>query len=292
MGKILEYSEAIEEQEYDPKEIDSYKKIAQGKGKDAAEAQYKLGHYYHSQEHNDFEAFKYWEKAAMEHKHAKSQFWLAKCYHKGWGIKKNDSTTVHWYQEAAKQGYAKAQCNLGNYYRNGWGVSKDESQALYWYKKAADQDDSYAQCNLGDYYHNTGNDSEAFKWYKKAADQDDPYALYRFGYCLHYGLGVSKDESRAVKCWEKAIEIAKHYDKEKVSFYIGKCYCDLGILYYNGWGEDKAALECWEEAGSKYHDIKALFYLGKHYYNDSNYQKAINYFERLTELYSDKQKQD
>ena len=298
MGKILEYSEEIEEQKYDPKAIDSYMTRAQGKDKDAADAQYKLGHYYHSQKHDNFEAFNWWKKAAVEHEHAESQFWLAKCYHKGWGIIKDDSETVKWYSKAANQGYPKAQCNLGNYYRNGWGVPKDESEALKWYKEAAEQGDSYAQCNLGNYYHNTGNDSEAFNCYKAAADQGDPYAQYRLGYCFHNGYGVNKSDSEAVEWWEKAVKTAER-NIERALFYIGKCYCNLGIHYYNGWGvskDESQALNWWRQAG-EFDDMKAIFYLGKHYYNrsivnDNNHQKAINYFERLTELYSDKQKQD
>ena len=49
----------------------------------------------------------------------------------------------------AQQGHAKAQYSLGMLYFNGWGVPKNDKTSVMWYTKAAEQGSVDAQNELG-----------------------------------------------------------------------------------------------------------------------------------------------
>jgi TPR repeat protein len=52
---------------------------------------------------------------------------------------KNDAEAVKWFRKAADQDDDQGQWFLGNMYFSGWGVRKDEVEAASWYRKAADK---------------------------------------------------------------------------------------------------------------------------------------------------------
>ena len=62
---------------------------------------------------------------------------LAKAYHLGEGIEKDETQAVRWWSKAAEQGVASAQYNLGMAFRAGEGVQKDNVQAYFWIAIAA-----------------------------------------------------------------------------------------------------------------------------------------------------------
>jgi uncharacterized protein len=87
-------------------------------------------------------------KRKAESGDAKAQLGLARRYHNGDGVTKDDAKVVEWYQKAAEQGNAFSQYNLGVMYDKGEGVPKDAAKAVEWWQKAAAQGNEAAQESL------------------------------------------------------------------------------------------------------------------------------------------------
>ena len=110
-------------------------------------------------------------RKAAEKGDADAQYKLGLCYHSD----QNYSEAIKWYRKAAEQNFANAQLTLGNFYEHGLGVTQDYSEAIRWYKKAAEQGNATAQLILGICYHNgkivAEDYGKAIYWYRKAAAQ-------------------------------------------------------------------------------------------------------------------------
>ncbi|MFZ0808223.1 MAG: tetratricopeptide repeat protein [Candidatus Sulfotelmatobacter sp.] len=78
---------------------------------------------------------------------------LAKAYHLGEGVPKDEAQAVQWWEKAAEHGDAAAQVNLGAAYTLGAGVPKNYAAAVRWYTKAADQGNPEGQRGLALSYH-------------------------------------------------------------------------------------------------------------------------------------------
>jgi len=87
-------------------------------------------------------------KRKAESGDAKAQIGLARMYHSGDGVTKDDAKAVEWYQKAAERGNAFAQYNLGVMYDKGEGVTRDATKAVEWWQKAAAQGNEAAQESL------------------------------------------------------------------------------------------------------------------------------------------------
>lgn len=61
---------------------------------------------------------------------AAGQYFVADCYHHGWGLDEDRVEAIRWYRKASEQGFAPATFALGECYYWGHGVTKDESRAL------------------------------------------------------------------------------------------------------------------------------------------------------------------
>ena len=68
-----------------------------------------------------------------------AQYYFARMYAHGGGVKVDKRKASYWYTKAAEQGLGYAQYDLALMYDNGDGIEVDKEKALYWYKKAADQ---------------------------------------------------------------------------------------------------------------------------------------------------------
>jgi len=94
---------------------------------------------------------------------------------------------------------------------------------MRWYREAADR---YAifQWLLGIHYqHGIGmakNEVKAVKWFRKAAEQGNDYGQVALGMCYDEGIGVEKDEVEAVKWFRKAAE----QGDTSAQFFLGSCY--------------------------------------------------------------------
>ena len=71
-------------------------------------------------------------KGKAEDGDVEAQLALAKAYHLGEGVPKDDEQAVHWWEKAAEHGDASAQINLAGAYQVGAGVPKNYAAALRW----------------------------------------------------------------------------------------------------------------------------------------------------------------
>ena len=153
-------------------------------------------------------------------------------------IKQNLKKSFHWYRKAAEQGHGDAQYNLGLMYADGKGVQLDSEKAKKWWRaaisngvknaliphinligqsttpsdiaeyyewmhKLAKDGDLIAMTELGEaYWLGLGNVNQSFdegtKWFSKASENKSNGGQYRMFIAYFYGLGVQKNETRAL----------------------------------------------------------------------------------------------
>jgi TPR repeat protein len=67
----------------------------------------------------------------------RAQFHLARLYHRGYGVPKDQEKAMLLYKQSADQGDPLAEVDLGQIYEQGAGVPKSLGQAASWYQRAA-----------------------------------------------------------------------------------------------------------------------------------------------------------
>jgi hypothetical protein len=122
----------------------------------------------------------------------------------------------------ANRGDVAAMRNIGHLYRWGQGVEKDIAQAIHWYRLAAEKGFSRAQANLAAIYlqgdEGTSVDyDEAHKWFAAAAVQNLAVAQYNLGLMYELGLGVEKNEARALGWYNLAAKAGQPEAIERLS---------------------------------------------------------------------------
>lgn len=131
--------------------------------------------------------------------------------------------------QAAEYGISFAQYKVGIYYLEGIGIEQDFKQALLWLERALENDLIIAATALGDMYlYDYVADAEfnkAFDYYEFAAQNN--CVVVGYGVCFQYGVGVEKDEKRAVDIYKGTLEEG----------HIGAAY-RLGQCYFYGIGTE------------------------------------------------------
>jgi len=89
-------------------------------------------------------------------------------------------------------------------YYHYWALVENEDVSLDEIKEKAKQGDSGAQCIIGLRCYTNQKMGEAYKWLCLSAEQDCMSAQQYLGYCYYAGLGVDKDNSEALKWFDKA----------------------------------------------------------------------------------------
>lgn len=122
----------------------------------------------------------------------------------------------------ANRGDVAAMRNIGHLYRWGQGVEKDIAQAIHWYRMAAEKGFSRAQANLAAIYlqgeeGTPVNYDEAHKWFAAAAVQNLAVAQYNLGLMYELGLGVEKNEARALGWYNLAAKSGQPEAIERLS---------------------------------------------------------------------------
>ncbi len=207
------------------------------------------------------------------------ELFLAYCYYKGYGAKKDLKESFSIYEHFAKEGNAKAQYNLGVFFANGYGVESNKEEAFKWYKKAAEQGRVKAQYNLALCYAKgegvESNKEEAFKLYKKAAEQGHAKAQYNLGVCYKKGEGVEVNKEEAFKWYKKSAE----QGHVKAQF-------NLGVCYYKGDGTEankEEALKWWMKSAEQDY-ANAQYSLAICYENgygiEKNLEKALYWYKK------------
>ena len=180
-----------------------------------------------------------WYRKSAEQGYAKAQFNLAWRYANGLGVEKNDELAVEWYCKSAEHGYVDAQYKLGWMYENGRGVEKDYALAAEWYRKAAEQGHADAQNNLGCMYASgcgvDKSDAKSVELYSMAAEKGNQFAHFNLevvaergdasaqfclGHMYETGLGVEKDDVKAVEWYRKAAEQGHAKAQDKLLMYL------------------------------------------------------------------------
>lgn len=196
------------------------------------------------------------------------------------------------------------------------------------YRSLAESGDINAMYQLSQAVLNsTGSyDAEALKWLTKGAELDDPRFLSALGTAYGFGLGLSKNITKAAEYYQKAYDMGARdgetlnnlaylyvYDFHKVEEGIalyeelgdGLSYSTIGSIYFEGNGVPKdldKALEYYLKAfreGPVYaHRVADTYYAMGDYTNAAKYyeqylnefgasdSKASQYEQRLQECYS------
>ena len=164
-----------------------------------------LFYYGHLGEVNFEEAAFWYEKAASGENPA-AQYSLAHLYFEGLGVPQDEKKAYSLANVSARQGDASALALLGLMHEEGRGTKKDLHEALYHYELSAAQDDALGFYYLGRFYDQQQNYSQALKWYMRAGEKQQVNALERLGFLYLFGVGVSKDDTRAFSYYLQAAE--------------------------------------------------------------------------------------
>lgn len=123
------------------------------------------------EEGNLKEAFKYFQKAALEGS-ALSQHNSGIFYYNGDGVQQNIELAVLWFERAARQNYSDSMLMLGKIYQYGCGpVEKDIDRSLYWFNMAAGLNIGEACFDIGYIYYTEEDLVDvrlAAKWFERA----------------------------------------------------------------------------------------------------------------------------
>jgi TPR repeat protein len=209
-------------------------------------------------------------KSKAEDGDVQAQLAIAKAYHLGEGVPKDDEQAVHWWEKAAEHGDASAQINLAGAYQVGAGAPKNYAAALRWYTKAAAQGNAGGQAALAALYHlGQGvpkDDAEAVRWWKKAAEQGNVEAEGNLGTAYGLGVGVPKDEVESVRWHTKAADNGNAASQ-----------LSLGMFYMSGNGVPKNEAEGvkWLRKSAEQGNADAEFWLGAAYYAGTGIAKDI-----------------
>ncbi len=133
-------------------------------------------------------------------------------------------------------------------------------------------------CNvMGDayYYGREGRDvdtAEAIRWYRHAASMGHSAALYSLGYCYYQGIGVKKNEGKAVRYFRQAAQ-QELIDAQNL---LGECN-DCSVEE-----EAETAVELYLKATVRKH-AKTQYSLGYLYYTANAYEEAIKWLSQAGE---------
>lgn len=144
------------------------------------------------------------------------------------GLPKDSGKALIYFEKAQKSGSSLAAYNLGlmHYYGRGEAInpSRNKATALFQEAASAKSPIDLAMVKLGEIYEFMQNYEVAAIWYQKAAETSkDALACYRLGYFYYAGMGVPRDESRAISWLTRAAE-QWHSDAQYL----------LGIIYSDG----------------------------------------------------------
>jgi len=238
-----------------------------------------------------------WMMKSAQHGYDLGQFNVARAYFKGWGVTRDTKKGFEWLKKSAENGYIAAAGTIAICYECGLDVEQNTELALQWYLKASENHDIESCYQLGGCYAQgkwvPQNYEKAFEYYTAIAnlkyDQSEAiyYARASLGVMYEEGLGVEKNEAKAIEWYEKALE------KNMFNILCGVAANNLAIylLQGNGIGQvKKRAFELLEMAANKDSD-SAMLNLGLvHEYglvNEKNEMSAFFWYKKSAEREND-----
>jgi len=138
----------------------------------------------------------------------------------------------------ANEGCAPALVEIGNIYeQGGGGVEQDFEKAIKWYLRSVEVlDDPKAHLGLGRIYL-LHADSEkdyvnAYYHFSLLVDEGEMGALYALGHLFEFGLGVSKDEKKAIDFYQSASDLGHILAKRNIARILMKSSFIKGFMVW------------------------------------------------------------
>lgn len=193
---------------------------------------------------------KSWLEKASAQNHAASRAALGFMYFNGFACEKDLAKARELYEQSAQAGAHQGLNNLAHLYRYGQaGLSKDLDKAVKLLEEAAKKGNEYAVNTLTSIYRSNELGApdliKTLKWLEFGVERAYPGCLSDMGFAYEHGIGVRKDTSKAVDCYQKAISSGS------VS-----AQSNLGYMFLMGSGVDRdysKVLELFAMATKKEH---------------------------------------
>ena len=194
----------------------------------------------------------------------RAQYYMAVLFR---SVKSHDQG-LKWCLIAAENGHKDAQHEMAFMYHHGELVEKDDTKALFWTIKAADQGIHEAQKNAANHFF-FGEGCEVDKVmaakYYDLASKHDPESAYNLGIMYLQGIGVSKNETKAMEMFFRA------GDHELSQF-------TLGVMLAKGQGRPvnlPLSARLFQKASDK-GNVQATFNLGLAYLEGHGVPKDLH----------------
>ncbi len=193
-------------------------------------------------------------------------------------LKENISKCEDLFWKALRGGMYFAANNLNRYYSQGDEdiILPQPEKARDLWKIGAEYGHPLHQSIYAKDLEKEGRKEDALYWFKQAAEGGEPGSWCDVGRCYFQGIGTSKDEAYAVKCYEKELpggSISSHNVLGE-AYFLGK-----GVTQDYAKAVELLTFAC--DKGSKY----GLFYLAKCHFNGwgtpQDYVRARQYLDKV-----------
>jgi TPR repeat protein len=140
---------------------------------------------------------------------------------RGWGIAKDEPSSIIWFEKASNAGYSHANMNLAQIYAKGLGTEQNFEKAVSYTEKLLNFEPRWANSRLGYYYYKglgvEQNYEKSVHYFLVAAKNGSANAYYFLGLCYRNGYGVARNEGEAQYYLQKASEMGHYYSKQELS---------------------------------------------------------------------------
>jgi hypothetical protein len=199
-----------------------------------------------------------------------SQFYLSVLYEGAHGSIRDAKKSAKWCLCAARSGDVQSQYRAARMLHKGFGVERSLGDALHWLESAAINGHLQAQYDVGLFYFLGVNGcdkclTKARHYLTLAARRQHPEAVYYLGHMHCNGVGVPRNQSKAVIYYQRAAALGSLRAK-----------CVLAFMYSHGQGVEtdvELSARLYEEAASGGH-LGAQFGLACHSLANQNYKDA------------------
>ena len=187
------------------------------------------------------------------------------------------------YKKAGEMGNADGLFRAGKFYHEGRsGVEINYELARKYYDRAVELGNNKAANNIGCMYLGglgvNKDNVKAIEWYEKAANLGNVVAMTNLGMMYREGEGVAQDYLKSKQWYEKAADLGNAYAMDT-----------LGDFYRDGLGVEQNYLKAkeWYEKAVDLDNADAMGHIGNLYYNgqgvQQNYDEALKWFRKGAE---------
>lgn len=156
-----------------------------------------------------------------------AQFCLCIIYMNGFGVAPNKKRAISWLIKSARNNFSPALYNLGVFIETGeHGFNTSLTSAIEYYELANKYESNYySMNNLGTVLCKLEkNTTKAIELFHKSAASGLSQSMFNLGEAYMNGVGVSKNASKAAKCYYEATKLSSNSAAEYA----------LAVIFYNG----------------------------------------------------------